>query len=176
MSTLWPLTLRLNEVGRAGLALDVVADEATRARIAASLDLVALNAFSAHLTIKPWFDGAEITARWKADIVQTCGVTLEDFDTALAEPFTVRLVPKGSIHAPAEDSEAIVDPEADDPADVLDDGVIDLGAYLVEHLTLEVDPFPRKPGAVFEPPPADSPPSPFAVLQKLNPRAPSKGD
>ena len=176
MSVLWPITIRLNEVGRTGLTMDLAADEATRTRIAASLDLVALDAFTAVLAIKPWFDGAEIAGRWSADITQTCGVTLDPFDTPLRGTFTVRVVPTGSIHAPPEDSEAIVDPEADDPPDVLEGGVIDLGAYLVEHLTLEVDPFPRKPGVVFEPPPPDSPPSPFAVLRQLNPRDPSKSD
>ena len=176
MSVLWPISIRLNEVGRTGLSMDLAADEAVRGRIAESLDLVALNAFTAVLAIKPWLDGAEIAGRWSADITQTCGVTLDPFDTALAGSFTVRVVPAGSLHAPTEDSEAIVDPEADDPPDVLEDGVIDLGAYLVEHLTLEVDPFPRKPGAVFEPPPPDSPPSPFAVLRQLNPKGSSKGD
>ena len=44
---------------------------------------------------------------------------------------------------------------------------LDLGAYLVEHLALEIDPFPRKPGVEWEPPPAETPASPFAVLQQL---------
>lgn len=176
MSALWPIAIRLNEVGRAGLSMDLAADEATRGRIAESLDLEALGAFTAVLAIKPWFDGAEIVGRWSADITQICGVTLDPFDTALKGSFTVRVVPAGSLHAPSDDDEALIDPEADDPPDVLENGVIDLGGYLVEHLTLEVDPFPRKPGAVFEPPPADSPPSPFAALRQLNPKDPSKSD
>ena len=47
--------------------------------------------------------------------------------------------------------------------------VIDLGGYLVEHLSLELDPFPRKPGAVFEQPPEPGEISPFAVLKGLRP-------
>jgi uncharacterized metal-binding protein YceD (DUF177 family) len=69
-----------------------------------------------------------------------------------------------------------VDPEADDPPDVLEDDVIDVAAYLVEHLALEIDPFPRKPGAEFEPPPEERPTSPFAVLQGLKDAAKPKGD
>ena len=114
-----------------------------------------------------WFDGARIDGRWRADIVQTCGVTLEAFPTALSGEFTVRAVPEGSRHAAPPDSEVEIDVDAEDPPDVLESDVVDLGGYVVEHLALEIDPFPRKPGAVFEPPEAEPESSPFAALLKL---------
>jgi hypothetical protein len=46
---------------------------------------------------------------------------------------------------------------------------------LVEHLALDLDPFPRKPGAVFEPPPPEGPESPFAVLRVLKPGGGQEG-
>ncbi|HQT52251.1 MAG TPA: DUF177 domain-containing protein, partial [Phenylobacterium sp.] len=54
-----------------------------------------------------------------------------------------------------------------DPPDVLADEEIDLSAYLIEQLALEIDPFPRKPGAVFEYAPDTTDLSPFAALKKL---------
>ena len=48
--------------------------------------------------------------------------------------------------------------------------VIDLGDYVVEHLALEIDPFPRRPGAVFEAPEPLPETSPFAALKALKPR------
>jgi hypothetical protein len=42
-----------------------------------------------------------------------------------------------------------------------------LGAYVVEDLSLAIDPFPRKPGAAFAPPQMAAEPSPFIVLAKL---------
>jgi hypothetical protein len=39
--------------------------------------------------------------------------------------------------------------------------------YIVEHLALAIDPFPRKPGAEFEFTPPAEEESPFAVLKKL---------
>ena len=45
------------------------------------------------------------------------------------------------------------------------DGIVDLGALATEFLILGLDPYPRKPGAVFEPPrerAADE--GPFAAL------------
>ena len=53
---------------------------------------------------------------------------------------------------------------------MLEDGEIDLGQYVVEHLALELDPFPRKPGAEFVQPPEPAEISPFAVLKALKPK------
>ncbi len=41
---------------------------------------------------------------------------------------------------------------SDDDAEPLIGGVIDLGALATEFLILGLDPYPRKPGAVFQPP------------------------
>ena len=42
------------------------------------------------------------------------------------------------------------DLEEVDPPDPIIDGKIDLGALLVEFVALGLDPFPRKPGVVFD--------------------------
>ena len=163
----WSEVIRLQEVGRSPLRRRLVADEAVRARVAQALALDALGKLEAEVSVSPWLDGAEVEGRWSADYQQTCGVTLEPFDTHGEGEFTVRVVPQGSRNAPEEAEELSIDPEAEDPPDVLEDDRIDLAAYVVEHLALEVDPFPRKPGAVFEPPAPEEPPSPFAVLRRL---------
>ena len=102
-------------------------------------------------------------------MVQTCGLTLDPFEQPLEGAFTVRMVPAGSPNAPSEEAELSFEAGADDPPDVLEGDTVDIAAYLVEHLALELDPFPRKPGAAFEPPPEPAEPSPFAALQKLKP-------
>jgi uncharacterized metal-binding protein YceD (DUF177 family) len=173
LTSIWPHTVRLEEAARTRLdgplKYRLVADEGTRAAIAEALDLEALHRLEAVLTVKAWFDGVQIDARWQAEVEQVCGVTLEPFTAPLEGQFTVRVVPSGSPHAPDEQSELALDIEADDPPDVLDAGVVDLGAYVVEHLALEIDPFPRKPDAVFEPPATSEDLSPFAVLRGLKP-------
>ena len=65
-----------------------------------------------------------------------------------------------------------LDPEADDPPDLLESDRIDLAAYVVEDLALAIDPFPRKPGVAFEAPDQPGELSPFAVLAKLKGGAP----
>jgi hypothetical protein len=47
-------------------------------------------------------------------------------------------------------------------------GSVDLGALATEFLILGIDPYPRKPGAIFEPPQDRMPDEgPFAALSKL---------
>ena len=60
-----------------------------------------------------------------------------------------------------------MDPDAPDPPDEMEGDVIDIAAYVVEHLTLELDPFPRKPDAEFAYKPEGANVSPFAALAKL---------
>jgi len=164
----WSEWLALVDLKAGPVRRQLVADEAARIRIAAVLDLDRLDSLTAEVKAVPWLDGAALEARWSASIEQTCGVTLEIFGSELEGAFTVRVLPRTSRHAPQEPiREVAVDPEAEDPPDLLDEDRIDLADYVVEHLALDVDPFPRKPGVVFTPPDELQPPSPFAVLRDL---------
>ncbi|HEX8233309.1 MAG TPA: YceD family protein [Caulobacteraceae bacterium] len=163
----WPETLGLGQLARGPVARSLEAGAVERARIARELGVDSLDELRAEVRVSPWLDGAEIDARWQAAVGQTCGVTLEPLSNRHAGRFTVRVVPAGSPNAPAQAAEVAVDPDAEDPPDVLEDDTIELGAYVVEHLALEIDPFPRKPGAEFEAPEPEEPPSPFAVLGAL---------
>jgi hypothetical protein len=60
-----------------------------------------------------------------------------------------------------------IDLDADDPPDVLESENLDIGAYVVEQLALEIDPFPRKPGVEFEAPEGPAISSPFDALRAL---------
>ncbi len=160
----WSASVTLAEVDRGPVTLALAPDAQARAGLARMLDLVALDKLEAEVRLAPWLDGAELTADWRAVIVQTCGLSLETFDTVLEGAFTVRVVPPGSLHAPSAEAEIDLDPDAEDSPDLLEGTTIDAAAYVVEQLALEIDPFPRKPGIEFEPPPPDEVPSPFAVL------------
>jgi uncharacterized metal-binding protein YceD (DUF177 family) len=168
----WSDTVSLSEISRGPVKRSLQPDEAQRAAVAKLINVDRLDALTADVTAEPWLDGAVVRGRWKGTIEQTCGVSLDPFTTELAGDFEVRVVPQGSPNAPTESTpEIAVDLEAEDPPDVLEGEQVDLAGYVVEHLSLEVDPFPRKPGAQFEPPPEETPASPFAVLKTLN-----KGD
>lgn len=152
--------VRINEIG-AALDRTLEPDGPTRARIARSLDLASLDAFTAALSLKPARVGWTLTGRVVAKAVQTCGLTLEPLPVSIDETFRVDLVEAAEPVA-GEEVEITLD---DDSPDVIEDGRIDLGQYAVEQLALTLDPFPRKPGAEFVQPDEPADISPFAVLK-----------
>jgi uncharacterized metal-binding protein YceD (DUF177 family) len=166
----WPVKTALAEVDRHDVALELSADEAVRKAVAKLLDLASLDRFEARVRMTTWLDGAALNADWSADLVQSCSLTLTPIPVSLRGHFAIRMVPPDSPNAPANDPEAVIDPDADDPPDVLETQFVPVGDYLVEHLALELDPFPRAPGAVFVPPDDGGVISPFAALKALKPK------
>jgi uncharacterized metal-binding protein YceD (DUF177 family) len=173
VSLAWATPIQLRELARGPLSVRLEPDAGERAKVARDLGLESLPALTAELTVRPWLDGAEITGRFEAVVEQLCSVTLDPFEQPLSGDIAVQVVAAGSPHAPAEaPGEVEHDPEAPDPPDVLAGEAIDLAAYVVEHLALEIDPFPRKPGVEFEYAAPPEPESPFAVLKKLKDQKP----
>lgn len=168
MSHDWNKPVKLHELGRGPIRLKLAPDEAERTAVAKRLGLKSLPALTADITVKPWLDGAELSGRFDAVVEQVCGVTLDPFEQPVSGEVFARVVPAGSPHAATEEGgELELDPDADDPPDVLAGDAIDVANYVVEHLSLELDPFPRKPGATFDYQPEQPEESPFAVLKKL---------
>jgi uncharacterized metal-binding protein YceD (DUF177 family) len=166
----WSVKVPLHQLDRGPVRHSLEPTAEQRAEAAKLLAIPAVDALSAEVTVSPWMDGAAVEGRWRARIQQTCGVTLDPFETELSGEFRVTAVPAGSPNAPSEDPEETFDLDAPDPPDVLHAQEVDVAAYVVEHLALELDPFPRKPGVEWEAPEPDEPPSPFAVLSRLKPQ------
>ncbi len=156
--------VRINEIG-SSLNRRLEPDEATRSRIARTLDLASLDAFAAELSVAPAREGWRLTGRIMASAVQTCGITLEPLPVKIDERFSVDLV-EAAESVESDEIDVAVD---DDAPDLIEDGRIDLGQYAVEQLALTLDPFPRKPGAEFVQPEEPAEISPFAVLKAFRP-------
>ena len=157
--------LRLHQIG-AGLTRTLEPTAEERARIAKSLNLVSLDSFKTELTLTPTVSGWRMDGRVTAEAVQACGLTLEPLPESINQTFLVNLTEQAQ--EPEVDENGEIDLELNDFfPDVVEDGKIDLGQYAVEQLSLSLDPFPRKEGAVFEQPPEPVELSPFAVLKNL---------
>ena len=169
----WRIPLHLYELAQEPLHVRLEPDAAERSKAAHDLGLESLPSLTADLTVRPWLDGADVTGRFEAVVEQLCSVSLDPFEQPLSGEIEVRLVPAGSPNGPAaEGGEVTYDPAAPDPPDVLPGRDIDLAAVVLEHLALEIDPFPRKPDVAFEfTPPAETE-SPFAALKALKDRKP----
>lgn len=159
--------VRINEIG-AGLTRTLTPDAEAKARIVKALDLASLEAFEAELSITPAHVGWTLSGRVRATLEQTCGITLEPLPVTVDERFSVDLVE--SAEPTDEEVEITLD---DNSPDVIEDGRIDLGQYAVEQLSLQLDPFPRKPGAEFVQPEEPAEISPFAVLKQFKPKDPA---
>ena len=166
----WPKPVKLSELANGPVSRRVEADGPALQRIGAELELDGLDRLEAETEISPWLDGARVRGRLRAKVRQTCGVTLEPLESEIDHRFELSLLPVGSPNAPTAPDESVIDPDAEDPPELIEGEQIDVGALIIEMLALEIDPFPRKPGAVFDAGPQESPPSPFAVLKDFKPR------
>ncbi|WP_245651135.1 YceD family protein [Paramagnetospirillum marisnigri] len=153
----------------------IEAEPAERAAVARRLDLVELTSLVAMVELKPLARSGfiAVNGRLTARVVQTCGVSLLPVAAVVEEEFHLTFAPPEAMLEEAEEIELSLD--AEDPPDPIEDGIIDIGEVVVEHLALALDPFPRAPGVTFEAPPEpeDEPetkPNPFAVLARLHPR------
>lgn len=168
MSSSWPRLLKLHELPAGPLRIRLAASLDDCVPISRQLGLENLASLTADIIASPWFDGVEITGSFQAEVEQICGVTLEAFQQGVAGQILVRVVPANSPHAQVPEGNDIeLDPDAPDAPDILVNDTIDISGYVVEHLALELDPFPRRPGATFEFEAPSAEMSPFAALQVL---------
>jgi uncharacterized metal-binding protein YceD (DUF177 family) len=163
----WSYPLAVADLPPEGAALKLVPGEKERAALAHYVDVLAVPAFVADVKVTPdGQGGVMVEGELAATVRQICVVSLEPFDNPVNEHVALRLLSSSlADSAGAED-----DGDERDPADVIIDGAVDLGMLVAEFLALGVDPYPRRPGAVFAPPAAavdDEASSPFAALAKL---------
>jgi len=106
----------------------------------------------------------------EARLRQICAVSSDPFSHELSFRFERQFA--ASIESLAS-GDLEFDPVADDPPDDIVDGVIDIGEVVAEELALRIDPFARRPGAVFELPEngEDTLDGPFAALKRLKSEA-----
>src|SRR5205823_791547 len=146
------------------------AGDRSRAAIAKLANLQALPHLQASFDLSPYSgEGLRVNGRIDARVVQTCVVTLEPVENAVAEAVDLIFVPASDV-ASEQPSESI-ELDADDAAELMTNGTIDLGAIATEFFLLGLDPYPRKPGAMFDPPAAgEAADGPFAALAALKSR------
>lgn len=127
---------------RTARRFEIAPDAATRAALAAELDLSALRKLRFSGELKP--AGArdwDLDATLGATVVQPCGITLEPVTTRIDEPVSRRYRADLGTEAPAAEQEMPEETEEEPlPA------VLDLEAVMTEVLSLAVPAFPRATG------------------------------
>jgi uncharacterized metal-binding protein YceD (DUF177 family) len=161
--------VRVDALPRDGETVTIEADPSEREGLAAFLKLPSIEALSATFTLQRAAKGAvRVIGAVHGELIQTCVVTLEPFPAAVEEEIDVRFAPREE-RRPVGDPAAVSMTDEDEP-DPIVDGKIDLGRLTAEFFALGLDPYPRKDGAAFEPPPEpEAETTPFAVLRGPKP-------
>ena len=168
----WRVPVVVAQIPETGLHRDLEADQAIRNAVADVGDLREVLSVQASFDVTPMSGGRfQVAGRVRARVGQTCVVTLEEIENDIDEPIDLIFAPPEQIPQMAalvDDAEE-GDEETPDPPEPIENGMIDLGRVATDALYLAVDPYPRKPDAVFEPvlEAADPDDHPFAALKAL---------
>lgn len=194
--------IRVDQIGDGGKFYAFEADDAERRTLAQRFDLVSLESLCAEVEavararVKGRGEntsGIRLRVHLKADVVQSCVVTLEPVSSKVDHRFEIDFLPLGpgpeAAGTPDSDQhggrvdggdvvsepqvEVVVDVDEVDPPEYFHGGEIEVGEAIAENLALALDPYPRATGAevdtdlMAEATDDDGKTRPFAVLEKL---------
>jgi uncharacterized metal-binding protein YceD (DUF177 family) len=138
----FPRPFDLRQIGNDPIHLEPDADE--RRRLAARFAISSIESMSADLVLEPKGREVNVTGRFKAQIVQACAISGDDFPVSIDEPIQLRFVPAQGEHAPGTEIELI----AEDCDEIEYEGTsFDLGEAVAQSLGLAIDPFAEGPNA-----------------------------
>ena len=162
----WRVPVAFEDIPESGQSFSLAADAEVRAALARLTGLRDLPQLHADLEVmRHRSDGLRVIGRVSAVVGQNCVVTLEPLENSIDEEVDLLFVPEApAAAAAAADGSARSEANSEGPEPLVG-GEIDLGAIVTEFFILGIDPYPRKPGAVFELPQDLRPEEgPFAAL------------
>jgi len=168
----WHVPVAVEEISEtAGRHFELAADARIRAGVARLAGLRDLPRLVASFDVtRHGAGGLRVLGHVSATAGQTCVVTLEPLESEIDEAVDLIFLPQPAVPGATGESdrdEAPREMKGDEPEPLVG-GRIDLGAVAFEFLILGINPYPRKPGAVFEPPSHVAPEEgPFAALAGL---------
>lgn len=162
--------ISVSRLGSEAARFRIEASEAEAAALAHRFGIPAIQALAAEVTLQRR-PGGDIgfAATLVARATQICVVSLEPFEVAFEEPFT--LVFRAGIDEDEADRLALEDLN-DEIIEPLVDDTIDIGEVIAQQLAVALDPYPRAPGIAAAgheeatEDAGDGAESPFAVLRR----------
>ncbi|MBR0833936.1 DUF177 domain-containing protein [Bradyrhizobium manausense] len=170
----WRVPVMVAQIPDTGLHRALEASAAERQAMADVAGLRDILSAQADFEVVPKSGGRiQVTGHVRARVGQTCVVTLDPIESEIDEEVDLTFAPEAETRRLEDLIEEGQDgeepPEVADAPEAIINGIIDLGRIATDALFLAIDPYPRKPGAVFEaevtaPDPEDHP---FAALKAL---------
>jgi uncharacterized metal-binding protein YceD (DUF177 family) len=136
--------VRIDTIGEDPRRLRIEAEEVERINLARRFGLVAIERLAAELALSRKGDEVAMDGILSAKVVQACVATGEPLEAALEAPFALLFRPQPG---PAGADEEIELGAAEMDVIFHDGGAIDVGEAVAETLLLNLDPYPRAPGA-----------------------------
>jgi hypothetical protein len=163
----WHIPVAVEEIAETGQHFDLIADAPVRAAVAKVAGLRDLPRFEASFDVTRRGSGLHVVGSISATVGQSCVVTLEPVANEVEESVDLVFEPPRQVAKTAGSEGQQRGVKWNDPEPLVN-GVVDLGALAIEFLILGLDPYPRKPGAVFElPQDGKRDQGPFAALGRL---------
>jgi hypothetical protein len=168
----WSVPVVVAQIPDTGLNRDIDTTPDQRKALAELGGLRDVMSANASLDLTLMREGrVHVRGRVRARIGQICVVSLDPIENEIDEAIDLVFAPPEQIPALADlvEDAAESDSEIPDPPEPIVNGAIDLGRLATDALFLGIDPYPRKPDVVFEPPvvPDDPEDHPFAALKAL---------
>jgi hypothetical protein len=168
----WRAPVIVAQIPEIGLHRELEADQATRKAMAEIAGLREILSARAAFDVTPESGGrVHVAGKLSARIGQTCVVTLDPIENDIDEAIDLIFAPPEQLAhlADRDDDHDESSSQATEQLEAIENGVIDLGRLATDVLYLAIDPYPRKPGAVFESQIAAADPEdhPFAALKAL---------
>jgi uncharacterized metal-binding protein YceD (DUF177 family) len=170
-------TVLADSIGQDPVVRTLEATPEERDALARRFGLEAIHSLSATLRLRRARGGQmiRVLGRLDARVSQVSVVSLEPFDAEVEEEFEALFAPPEMI--PAGGTDLSLDAYAEDDPEPIENGRIDLGELTAQHLSLALDPHPRRPDEAAEtaaPMPQDASEgegaprrNPFAELSRL---------
>lgn len=170
----WRAPVTVAHIPDTGLHRELEASAAERQAMADLAGVREILSAQASFDVVPKSGGrVQVTGHVRARVGQTCVVTLDPMESEIDEEVDLIFAPEAEVRRLADLIEEGQDgeepPEVADPPEAIVNGIIDLGRIVTDALFLAIDPYPRKPGVVFEAEVTALDPEdhPFAALKAL---------
>jgi len=163
----WSVPISVAEIPDDGSHHNIVADSSAREAVMKLAGLRTLPRLEASFDLMRRGGRVAVQGDVRAEVGQTCVVTLEPIENELHENVDLLFMPGEREGGESEGARK----KKGEPPEPLENGMVDLGAVAVEFLLLGLDPYPRKPGAELPRPETSEEKShPFAGLAELKKR------
>lgn len=131
-----------------GETIVIEADAGERTALAERFALASVDALRAEIALTPDGKAVRASGTLRAQFMQICAISAEEFPVSVDEPLTLRFVDEADMIADEEDPEIEIELSDDDCDEILFSGdVFDLGEAVAQSLGLAIDPYAEGPEA-----------------------------